>query len=75
MTTQPPKLAPIQTVIATAMTDAGYNELQLANATGIARSTLRRRLRTGDFKMSEISTIAHAMGIASSALLSRSDLP
>jgi transcriptional regulator with XRE-family HTH domain len=48
-----------------AMTEAGYTELGLSEASGIPRVTLRRRLQgTYPFNVVELAAIAAALGIS-----------
>jgi predicted transcriptional regulator len=41
-----------------ALNSRGISEVAAANATGIPRSTLKRRLITGDFTLAELERIA-----------------
>lgn len=49
-------------LVTSAMDSAGLNKDQLADATGIARVTLRRRLRGNGWKISELEQVADALG-------------
>lgn len=55
--------------VAAAMTAGGWSEKALAEATGIARVTLRRRLAGSPFDVSELAAIATALNTSVSALL------
>ncbi|MGV8973145.1 MAG: hypothetical protein ACOH10_12560 [Rhodoglobus sp.] len=57
-------------LVTTAMTDAGSNENALAEATQIPRSTLRRKLRTGDFLVTELCTVADELHLDVVGLIS-----
>lgn len=48
---------------------AGRSVYWLAKETGIARTTLTRKLATGDFTISEASLIAQALGVGLTDLI------
>ncbi|GGL27422.1 hypothetical protein GCM10012283_07010 [Phycicoccus endophyticus] len=58
-------------MIGDAMEAAGLSERALADESGIARSTLKRRLRLGDFTFAEIAAIGAALGTTTSDLARR----
>ena len=49
----------------------GWSERDAAQHFGFTRSTLRRRLSTGDFKVYEVSLIANRLGTTSADLMQR----
>lgn len=51
------------------MAAGGWSEKALAEATGIARVTLRRRLAGSPFDVAELAAIAAALELSVSALL------
>lgn len=56
-------------VVTEAMTAGGWSEKALAEATGIPRATLRRRLIGSPFDVAELSRIAATLGTTVSDLL------
>lgn len=61
-----------ESVAATVRAEMGrlnISEKGLADATGIARVTLRRRLAGSGFTTDELPRIAHALGTTASAIL------
>lgn len=52
-----------------AMSVAGVDRYQLADATGIHEKTLLRRMTDGSWKLIEIGRIAHALGCRTSELV------
>lgn len=67
------RLARLATVAASALAEVGISEHRAAEVTGIPRSTLRRRLATGDFTISELAAVADLVGATMSALLARAE--
>lgn len=65
-TTYPQRVA---AAVTEAMETGGWSEKALAEKTGIARVTLRRRLAGSPFDVSELAAIASALGTTVSALL------
>lgn len=59
----------VAAAVAHAMAVGGWSEKALAEATGIARVTLRRRLAGSPFDIAELDAIAAALGTTVSALL------
>lgn len=59
MVTYPQALA---AVVRDSMAARGVSEKALAEGTGIARTTLIRRLRTGDFTANELVAVAEHLG-------------
>lgn len=52
----------------------GWSERDAAQNLGLTRSTLRRRLEHGDFKVHEVSLIAIRLGTTASELMKRSEV-
>lgn len=65
-TTYPQRVA---TAVAAAMTAGGWSEKALAETTGIARVTLRRRLAGSPFTVAELAAIAAALDTTVTELL------
>lgn len=63
----------VATIIAEAMDAAGLSERQLVEATGIPRTTLKRNLAFGDFKVPHLIAIATALGTAGSQILEQAE--
>lgn len=63
----------VATIIADAMQAAGVSERQLVEATGIPRTTLKRNLAFGDFKVPHLVAIAQALGTAGSQILEQAE--
>lgn len=59
----------VATTVAGAMTASGWSEKKLAETTGIARVTLRRRLAGSPFTVAELAAIAAALDTTVTALL------
>lgn len=57
--------------VAAAMQAQGWSEKALAEATGISRVTLRRRLAGAAFNVAELAAIADALGTTVSDLLNQ----
>ena len=56
------------------MDEVGMSTLRLSEETGIPRTTLQRRLRTGSgFEVGEVHAIALALGTTASSLLRRAE--
>jgi len=63
-------LTPLAQVVTVALNDAGLSENTTAKRTGIPRSTLRRRLMTGDFHYeTELWPVARLLSTTPSALV------
>lgn len=65
-TTYPHRVA---AAVTAAMAAGNWSEKALAETTGIARVTLRRRLAGSPFDVAELAAIATALGTTVSALL------
>lgn len=61
-------------VVASALVEAGLTPNKAARRSGIPRSTLERRLVTGDFKYSELEQVASLLGVATSELTRRAEV-
>lgn len=59
----------VSQTVADAMTAQGWSEKAMAEATGIPRVTLRRRLAGAAFNVAELAAIAAALGTTVSALI------
>jgi transcriptional regulator with XRE-family HTH domain len=55
--------------VAAAMEAGGWSEKAMAEATGIPRVTLRRRLAGAAFNVAELSAVASTLGTTVSALV------
>jgi transcriptional regulator with XRE-family HTH domain len=61
-------------IISDAMRDAGKSALAMSEETGIARSTLTRRLLNGSgLEVEELHAIGKVLGIPASVLLARAE--
>ena len=69
MDNKPGRARRLAALVTTAMTNAGSNENALAEATGIPRSTLRRKLRTGGFLTTELFDITDELHLDVVALI------
>ena len=57
------------TLVAAAIARSGLTSSAVASRAGIARTTLTRKLATGDFTISEASLIAQALGVGLTDLI------
>ena len=48
----------------------GFSIHSLAEASGVPNTTLRRHLRDGDFKVTELRRVAQTLGVSTSLVLS-----
>lgn len=55
-------------VVTAALEDAGLSERQASELAAIPRTTLKRKMRTGDFTVTELAAIASAVGTTVAAL-------
>jgi lambda repressor-like predicted transcriptional regulator len=60
-------------VVRVALNDAGYSENTASERTGIPRSTLKRRLKTGDFTYGEMWKVADLLNTTPAKLQSRAE--
>ena len=65
--------ASLAEVISTEMRTAGHTVKSMAEAAGIPRVTLHRRLLTGSFQVSEVAAIADILGTSPSSLMERAE--
>jgi transcriptional regulator with XRE-family HTH domain len=63
----------VSEIVAEAMVAEGWSEKAMAEATGIPRVTLRRRLAGAAFNVAELAAIADALGTTVSALTDKAD--
>lgn len=61
--------ARVATKVAAAMESGGWSEKAMAEATGIPRVTLRRRLAGASFNVAELAAIAGTLGTSVSDLI------
>jgi transcriptional regulator with XRE-family HTH domain len=71
MDTNPNYSARVAVTVAAAMEAGGWSEKALAEATGIPRVTLRRRLAGAAFNVAELAAIAEALGTTVTDLVDR----
>lgn len=70
----PTTLATLARVVAEALDATELSDRQIAERTGIARTTLTRRLEDGDFKLvSELARIARVLGVPVSELVRKAE--
>ena len=65
--------ARLATAVAAALQTAGLSLRQAEEQTGIPRTTLRRKLRTGAFTVPEIEALAAAAGTTAAALIAEAE--
>ena len=67
---------PLTQSIETAMKAAGLSEVALCEKAGIARTTFRRHMATGDtFDLRQLAGVARALDMKVSALLAHAETP
>lgn len=65
--------AKLAAVVADALEQSGISDRQAAEQAAIPRTTLTRKLRTGDFTVREIESIAAVLGTTASDLMGRAE--
>ena len=58
--------------VAARLEQAGITQRDASQETGIPLATLNRRLRQGDFRLSELTALATLLGVTDSQLLAES---
>lgn len=60
-------------VIVSALEDAGISQRQAAESTTIARTTLTRNLRTGEFTVGQLAALSDLLQISVAELFARAE--